>query len=66
MFADGLEPGAGPGLVLQALPIAFGRIPGGWIRATVSSREELRLAFSYDVWLVLIGRGRNDGRDVSG
>ncbi len=29
VFGYGLEPGAGPGLVFQTLPIAFGRMPGG-------------------------------------
>jgi NSS family neurotransmitter:Na+ symporter len=29
VFANGLEPGAGPGLIFNTLPIAFGRMPGG-------------------------------------
>jgi len=29
VFANGLEPGAGPGLVFVSLPIAFGSMPGG-------------------------------------
>ncbi|GAB4298982.1 MAG: sodium-dependent transporter [Thiohalomonadaceae bacterium] len=29
VFANGLAPGAGPGLIFQTLPIAFGRMPGG-------------------------------------
>lgn len=29
VFANGLEPGAGPGLVFLTLPIAFGNMPGG-------------------------------------
>lgn len=29
VFANGLEPAAGPGLMFQTLPIAFGRMPGG-------------------------------------
>ena len=29
MFANGLEPGSGPGLIFQTLPIAFGHMPGG-------------------------------------
>ena len=29
VFANGLEPGAGPGLVFQTLPIAFGSMEGG-------------------------------------
>lgn len=31
VFANqGLEPGAGPGLVFQTLPLAFGKMPGGY------------------------------------
>ncbi|BCU07717.1 sodium-dependent transporter [Allochromatium tepidum] len=29
VFANGLEPASGPGLVFQTLPIAFGAMPGG-------------------------------------
>lgn len=29
VFANGLEPTAGPGLIFQTLPIAFGAMPGG-------------------------------------
>jgi neurotransmitter:Na+ symporter, NSS family len=29
VFANGLEPGSGPGLIFQTLPIAFGSMPGG-------------------------------------
>ncbi len=29
VFANGLEPGAGPGLIFQTLPLAFGQMPGG-------------------------------------
>ncbi len=29
VFAQGLEPGAGPGLIFQTLPVAFGNMPGG-------------------------------------
>jgi NSS family neurotransmitter:Na+ symporter len=29
VFASGLEPSAGPGLLFQTLPIAFGSMPGG-------------------------------------
>ena len=29
VFASGLEPSAGPGLIFQTLPIAFGNMPGG-------------------------------------
>jgi NSS family neurotransmitter:Na+ symporter len=29
VFANGLEPGSGPGLIFQTLPLAFGQMPGG-------------------------------------
>ena len=29
VFANGLEPGSGPGLIFNTLPIAFGHMPGG-------------------------------------
>lgn len=35
VFANGLEPAGGPGLVFQTLPIAFGAMPGGRIFATM-------------------------------
>lgn len=35
VFANGLEPGAGPGLIFQTLPIAFGAMPGGTIFGTI-------------------------------
>jgi len=35
VFAYGLEPSAGPGLIFQALPLAFGHIPGGDLFATL-------------------------------
>ena len=35
VFAHGLEPGAGPGLVFVTLPIAFGDMPGGLIIGTL-------------------------------
>ncbi len=31
VFANGLEPGSGPGLIFQTLPIAFGHMMGGWL-----------------------------------
>lgn len=31
VFAKGLEPGAGPGLLFETVPIAFGNLPGGWL-----------------------------------
>ena len=35
VFSNGLEPGAGPGLMFQTLPIAFGQLPGGTVIGTV-------------------------------
>lgn len=35
VFANGLEPGAGPGLVFQTLPLAFGQMPGGTLVGTL-------------------------------
>lgn len=35
VFAHGLEPAAGPGLVFETLPMAFGQIPGGNILGAV-------------------------------
>ena len=30
VFANGLSPSMGPGLIFETLPIAFGQMPGGW------------------------------------
>ncbi|WP_166260393.1 sodium-dependent transporter [Marinobacter salicampi] len=35
VFANGLEPGAGPGLIFQTLPLAFGAMPMGSLFATL-------------------------------
>jgi neurotransmitter:Na+ symporter, NSS family len=35
VFAHGLAPAAGPGLVMQTLPIAFGAMPGGAFASTL-------------------------------
>lgn len=35
VFANGLEPGAGPGLIFKTLPIAFGQMPYGSFFATL-------------------------------
>lgn len=35
VFANDLEPGAGPGLIFQTLPIAFGAMPGGQVFGTL-------------------------------
>lgn len=35
VFGNGLEPGAGPGLLFQTLPVAFGQMSGGWFWGTL-------------------------------
>ncbi|GMQ96669.1 MAG: sodium-dependent transporter [Gammaproteobacteria bacterium] len=35
IFANGLEPASGPGLIFKVLPIAFGQMPGGSIFGTL-------------------------------
>ena len=35
VFANGLEPGQGPGLIFNTLPIAFGQMPGGLFFGTL-------------------------------
>lgn len=35
VFANGLEPGSGPGLLFETLPIAFGQMAGGWLVGTL-------------------------------
>lgn len=35
VFANGMEPGSGPGLIFQTLPIAFGAMPYGQLFATL-------------------------------
>jgi NSS family neurotransmitter:Na+ symporter len=35
VFANGLQPAAGPGLIFQTLPIAFGAMPGGQLFGTL-------------------------------
>lgn len=31
VFASGLQPSSGPGLIFQTLPVAFGNMTGGWL-----------------------------------
>ncbi len=35
VFAVGLEPAAGPGLIFQTIPVVFSRLPGGYLLAIV-------------------------------
>ncbi|MBT8144021.1 MAG: sodium-dependent transporter [Gammaproteobacteria bacterium] len=50
VFANGLAPGEGPGLIFQALPLAFGQMPGGVIFATL-----FFLLLSFAAWTSSIG-----------
>ncbi len=35
VFASGMEPGAGPGLIFKTLVVAFAQMPGGWLIGTL-------------------------------
>ncbi len=35
VFSNGLEPGSGPGLIFQTLPVAFGQMPAGAVFGTL-------------------------------
>lgn len=46
VFANNLEAGAGPGLLFQTLPIAFGQMSGGWFFGTLFFALVVLAAFS--------------------
>ncbi len=50
VFANGLSPGSGPGLVFETLPLAFGNMTGGVVFATV-----FFLLLSFAAWTSAIG-----------
>lgn len=50
VFANGLSPGAGPGLVFETLPLAFGNMTGGVVFATV-----FFTLLSFAAWTSAIG-----------
>jgi len=52
VFANGLEPGAGPGLVFVSLPIAFGAMPGGQLFGTLFFLLLVFAAWSSSISLV--------------
>ena len=52
VFANGLEPGAGPGLVFVSLPIAFGSMPGGQLFGTLFFLLLVFAAWSSSISLV--------------
>jgi len=52
VFANGLEPGAGPGLVFQTLPLAFGQMSGGLFFGTLFFILLLFAAWSSSISLI--------------
>lgn len=52
VFANGLEPAAGPGLIFQTLPIAFGQMQGGVIIGTLFFVLLLFAAWSSSISLI--------------
>ncbi len=50
VFANGLEPGAGPGLVFQTLPLALGQMPAGAFFSTL-----FFVLLSFAAWTSAIG-----------
>jgi len=52
VFANGLEPGAGPGLVFQTLPLAFGQMTGGLFFGTLFFILLLFAAWSSSISLI--------------
>lgn len=50
MFANGLDPASGPGLVFEALPLAFGQMPGGVFFGTL-----FFLLVAFAAWTSSIG-----------
>ena len=75
VFANGLEPGAGPGLVFVTLPIAFGQMPGGVFFGTVffvlltfaAWSSSISLIEPFVAWLVENkGMTRNRASIISG
>jgi NSS family neurotransmitter:Na+ symporter len=50
VFANGLDPGEGPGLVFQTLPLALGQMPGGAFFSTI-----FFVLLSFAAWTSAIG-----------
>ena len=50
VFANGLNPASGPGLVFQTLPLAFGQMPGGAFFSTI-----FFILLSFAAWTSAIG-----------
>ena len=70
VFANGLEPGAGPGLIFQTLPLAFGQMPmgtlfgtlffvllifAGWVMSRQAMENELSLSPTmFNLWFITV------------
>lgn len=52
VFANGLEPGSGPGLLFETLPIAFGQMTGGWFVGTLFFALVVMAALSSSISLL--------------
>ena len=52
VLMNGLDPGAGPGLVFQTLPLAFGHMPGGQLFGTVFFILLIFAAWSSSIGLI--------------
>lgn len=52
VFANGLEPGAGPGLIFKTLPIAFGQMPYGGLFAALFFLMLVFAAFTSAISLI--------------
>ena len=52
VFANGMEPGAGPGLLFQTLPVAFGQMAGGWFFGTLFFALVVMAALSSAISLI--------------
>ena len=50
VFANGLNPASGPGLVFQTLPLAFGQMPGGAFFSTI-----FFILLSFAAWTSALG-----------
>jgi len=52
VFANGLEAGAGPGLLFETLPVAFGQMAGGWFFGTLFFALVVMAAISSAISLI--------------
>jgi len=52
VFANGLEPDSGPGLLFQTLPVAFGQMTGGWFFGTLFFALVIMAALSSSISLI--------------